>query len=181
MILIINGTNRPNNKSKYISEYCKNYLADTLNEEVRYLNLEQITPEIISHQMYKADGQALFLNEIQDELIVPIQRWIVISPEYNGSFPGILKLFFDALSVRKYKESFAGKKVGLIGTSTGRAGNLRGMEHLTSFLNYLRITVFHNKLPVSSIGNVLSNDGQIDEEQKAALNAYLEEYIQWAM
>jgi chromate reductase, NAD(P)H dehydrogenase (quinone) len=181
MILIINGTNRPNNKTKHISEYCKNYLSDTLNEEVRYLNLEQITSDIISDQMYNADGQARFLNEIQDELIVPIHRWIVISPEYNGSFPGILKLFFDALSVRKYKESFAGKKVGLIGTSTGRAGNLRGMEHLTSFLNYLRITVFHNKLPVSSIGTVLDNDGQIDESQKVALNVYLDDYVKWSL
>ncbi len=179
MILIINGTNRPNNKTKIISEYCQNYLSNALNEEVRYINLEQITADIISHQMYSADGQALFLNSIQDELIIPIDRWIVISPEYNGSFPGILKLFFDALSVRKYKETFAGKKVGLIGTSSGRAGNLRGMEHLTSLLNYLKVTVFHNKLPLSSIGEVINTEGLINESNKMALDAYLKEYIVW--
>ncbi len=180
MVLIINGTNRPNNKTKVIAEYCQEYLLNSLNEEVKYINLEQITPDIINDQMYNAQGQASFLNAIQDELIIPIKRWIIISPEYNGSFPGILKLFLDALSIRKYNESFANKKVGLIGTSSGRAGNLRGMEHLTSLLNYMKMTVFHNKLPISVIGNIINSEGTIDDLQKTTLNAYLEEYLHWA-
>jgi chromate reductase, NAD(P)H dehydrogenase (quinone) len=179
MILIINGTNRPNNKTKIIAEYCKDYLSIALNEEVKYINLEQITSDIINEQMYNEGGQASFLNALQDNLVIPHHKWIIVSPEYNGSFPGILKLFFDAMSVRKYRETFAHKKVGLIGTSSGRAGNLRGMEHLTSLLNYMKVTVFHNKLPISGIGNIISSEGIIDTVNKEILNAYLKEYLIW--
>ncbi len=179
MILVINGTNRKGNRSQVISKYCVNYLSQFINEEVKYLTLEELNSDIISDQMYTADGQANHLNKIQDELIIPIDKWIIISPEYNGSFPGILKLFFDALSIRKYKDTFAGKKVALIGTSDGRAGNLRGMEHITSFLNYLKVTIFYNKLPISSIKNIVVNES-VEAETAKTLNLFLDEFVAWS-
>jgi chromate reductase, NAD(P)H dehydrogenase (quinone) len=180
MVLIINGTNRPNNKTQHISQFCVQYLKESTDLEVRYINLEDLTSDIINSNMYSADGQAPFLNIIQDDLIIPFNKWIIISPEYNGSFPGILKLFIDALSVRKYGQTFAGKKVGLIGVASGRAGNLRGMEHLTSLLNYLKVTVFYNKLPISSISSVLNQNNEVDENNLNALKAYLDEFIAWS-
>ncbi|MBK6784946.1 MAG: NAD(P)H-dependent oxidoreductase [Saprospiraceae bacterium] len=43
--------------------------------------------------------------------LIPSSHWIIIAPEYNGSFPGILKLFLDVLSVKQAKETFHGKKL----------------------------------------------------------------------
>jgi chromate reductase len=83
----------------------------------------------------------------------------VVSPEYNGSFPGVLKLFLDALSVKDYKKTFSGKRVSLIGVASGRAGNFRGMEHLTGIFNYLNMIVMPNKLPISSVEKVIDEKG----------------------
>jgi chromate reductase, NAD(P)H dehydrogenase (quinone) len=179
MLLILNATNRPNNKTQIVSKFCLEYLK-TKNIEVKYYTLEDIPLDTLSNTMYnKPVGQSIALSQIQDEFIIPSKSWLIIAPEYNGTFPGILKLFIDALSVRKYGETFAGRSAGLIGTASGRAGNLRGLEHMTSFLNYLKIDVFHNKLPISTIEKVLV-DGNLNEETQTTLKSFLDEFIKWA-
>ncbi len=75
--------------------------------------------------------------------------------------PGALKLFIDALSIYERSLTFGGKKAAIVGVSTGRAGNLRGMEHLTSILHYLEIVVLPNRQPYSSIHQLMDNNGVI--------------------
>lgn len=178
MILVINATNRPGNKSQIISKYCYDLLLSLDKEEVKYLSLESLTADMFSPTMYDAPGQSPALSEIQDSLIIPSSKWLMIVPEYNGSFPGILKTMVDALSVRRFKETFEGRAIGLIGVSDGKAGNLRGMEHLTGVFNYLKMDVYHNKLPISSISTVLYH-GEIVESTQLILDAYLHDFIAW--
>ncbi|MBK8506337.1 MAG: hypothetical protein IPL46_31525 [Saprospiraceae bacterium] len=55
------------------------------------------------------------------------------------------------LKLTSLPTDFHGKKARLTGVSTGRVGNLHGMEHLTNILNYLQVVVFLNRLLLSSI------------------------------
>jgi NAD(P)H-dependent FMN reductase len=73
-----------------------------------------------------------------------------------------------------------GKKAMLTGVSTGRAGNLRGMEHLTGILNYLKVTVHPNRLPISVVDKLMDGDGRIrDEATLAALHAQLDGFLRF--
>jgi NAD(P)H-dependent FMN reductase len=99
-------------------------------------------------------------QQLLNEFILPAQKLVFIVPEYNGSFPGILKVFLDAV----HPDVNRGKKTALLGVSSGRAGNLRGMDHLAGILNYLGMHVHPNKLPVSSILTLLDADGKIKDE-----------------
>jgi NAD(P)H-dependent FMN reductase len=94
------------------------------------------------------------------DFILPAQKFVFIAPEYNGSFPGILKVFLDAIP----PEMNRGKKSALIGVSSGRAGNLRGMDHLTGILNYLGMHVHPNKLPISSVLSLMDAEGNFRDE-----------------
>ncbi len=72
------------------------------------------------------------------------------------------------------------KKALLTGVSTGRAGNLRGMDHLADVLNYIKITVHPNRLPISVVDKLLSPEGRItDENTLTAINQQLDEFISW--
>ncbi|MEI9935101.1 MAG: NADPH-dependent FMN reductase [Ferruginibacter sp.] len=114
---------------------------------------------------------------IEQEIILPTKNFIIISPEYNGSFPGALKLLFDT-SRNHY--IWQNKTALLTGVSSGRAGNLRGMDHLTGVLNYLKITVHPNKLPISIIDKLLDKDGKLNDENTFdAINKQLDEFIEW--
>ena len=76
-------------------------------------------------------------------------------PEYNGSFPGILKLLIDISDVR---QCWNFKKIMLVGVANGRAGNLRGLDMMTNMCHYMKMNVYHDKLPISSVTNELEND-----------------------
>jgi chromate reductase len=178
MILVISGTNRQNSKTKIVADHVYDYLRNNSEEEVRFLDLQDVPLEMFREDFYDSKSMPEDLIRMQDELLIPATSWIIITPEYNGSFPGIFKSFIDAVSVRKYKQTFAYKKAALIGLSDGRAGNIRGMDHLTGFLNYLKFTVFFDKLPISNVTALIENKKLKDEAVKTLEN-YLQTFLQW--
>jgi hypothetical protein len=52
------------------------------------------------------------------------------------------------------------------------------MEHLTGTLNYLKVAVLPNRLPISVVDKLMDADGVIrDEATLQALSAQLDEFI----
>lgn len=156
MITIISATNRPNSSTyKVAFEYAQ--LLEKQGVNYKLLSLEQLPQDVAFNEVFsrRSDNFQQLLNEF----IIPAQKFVFVVPEYNGSFPGILKVFLDAV----HPDTNRGKKAGLVGVSSGRAGNLRGMEHLTGVLNYLGIHVHPNKLPVSMVSNLLDDAGRIKD------------------
>ena len=162
MITVISGTNRKESLSKIVAEHIFELMQEHTSEEIKFLSLEDLPDGILHVDMYGAENQSKDLAAIQDELIVPADKFYFVIPEYNGSFPGILKLFIDACSVRKYKDSFhGGKKAALLGIASGRAGNLRGLEHFSGVLNYLQISVMPPHQPIGGIEKLVDKNNRI--------------------
>ena len=109
--------------------------------------------------------------------MIPANHFLIVSPEYNGSIPGYLKLFIDAISVHRLKECFAGKRAALVGVASGRAGNLRGNDHLSSILHHIGCNVVPGALPISKIGSVMNDEGQLDEGTSNALEALIQKLV----
>jgi NAD(P)H-dependent FMN reductase len=174
MITIISGTNRPNSRTKLISSFCYKLLQDHYNGEVEFLDLVDLNLPLLTDSMYDNNGQHPAIVDIQDRVLIPTEHILIVSPEYNGSFPGALKLFIDCVSTRDYKLTFGNKKVSLIGVASGKAGNFRGLEHLTGLLNYLNMLVMPNKLPISSIENFIDDKDELNLELKSILKEYIE-------
>jgi NAD(P)H-dependent FMN reductase len=111
------------------------------------------------------------------EYLFPAQKFIFIIPEYNGSFPGVLKASIDTSDIKK---CWWYKKALLTGVSTGRAGNLRGMDHISDVLNHMKMTVHYNKLPISVIDQVMDEDGIINNRTTLqVINQQLEQFIKF--
>lgn len=165
MITIISATNRTNSKTKSIAQYYYDTLK-TMGQEVNIITLENLPFEVFTSEAYTGKENALgkAFIDIQDEKMIPAKKFVIVVPEYNGSFAGILKLFLDICSVRRAKETFKNKKIALVGVADGRAGNLRGLEHLTGIANHLGMIVLPNKLPISGVGKLLDKNGQLMSE-----------------
>jgi chromate reductase len=165
MITIISSTNQRSSNTLRVSEQVLHYFHQHMDtgEEIRLLSLEDLPGNMIHPEMYSRKGQAPEVSRMQDDYIIPSTKYYFVIPEYNGSIPGVLKTFIDACSVRDYKGTFMGKKAAMIGISSGRAGNLRGMEHLTGILNFLGIAVMPNKLPISRIETLVDNEGYLSD------------------
>lgn len=178
MITVISGTNRKDNACiKFAKKYQEVLQAQT-EEEVKFLALDEIPHDWFFPTMYSEKHQAESLSKLQDDYLIKADKFVIITPEYNGSFPGAMKLFIDACSIRRYKETFRNKKAALVGVATGRAGNLRGMDHLTGVLHHVGTTVMPNHLPISKIKELIDDKGKvIDEKTIAVLEKHAQDFI----
>jgi NAD(P)H-dependent FMN reductase len=140
----------------------------------KLFSLERLSPDMHFIDLYGKHSEKF--QQLLQEYIIPAEKFVFVVPEYNGSYPGILKLFIDAV----HPDVNRGKKAALVGVSSGRAGNLRGMDHLTGVLHYLGIYVHPNKLPVSSVLALLNEKGAIkDENTIKVLEKQIGEFIKW--
>ncbi len=163
MITVIASTNRKESGARlFATHYCE-LLRQLTDEPVQLLALEEIPHDWFHPDMYDPDKQAPSLRRLQEIYILPADKFVFVVPEYNGGFPGVLKLFLDAVSVYRYRDNFHGKKAALVGIASGRAGNLRGMEHLTGILNHLGVVVLPDRLPISSIERLTDAEGRITD------------------
>ncbi|MEO7801218.1 MAG: NAD(P)H-dependent oxidoreductase [Ginsengibacter sp.] len=164
MYTIISSTNRANSHSEKVAKAYQSLLLE-----------KNISASLFTLQNLDVSQRNHHYISIENELLIPAQKIIFIIPEYNGSYPGVLKTMIDISDVYNV---WAWKKALLTGVSTGRAGNLRGMDHLTGSLQYLNMYVHPNKLPISTIDKVMDTDGKIHNPATlAAIDKQLEEFI----
>ncbi len=164
MITIISGTNRKGSSTKKVSLMYKNFLTER-NIESKILDLEVF-------EVYKRNAA---FEQMENEFLKSVDKFIFVLPEYNGSYPGILKLMIDNTDAGNV---WPNKKALLVGVASGRAGNLRGLEHFTGSLMHLKMIVHHNRLPISSIHNLLNEVGEItDAGTLKTINTQLDEFI----
>ena len=164
MITIIAGTNRKDSNTKKIAQAYQKTLSD-----------KNVTSKILGLDVFNVNERNEAFLEMENEFLLDTEKMIIVMPEYNGSFPGILKLMIDNTDV---KNVWPNKKILLTGVSTGRAGNLRGMEHLTGVLLYLKANVHHNRLPLSMVHTLLNADGMLtDEATINSINIQVDEFL----
>ncbi|MEQ9230778.1 MAG: NAD(P)H-dependent oxidoreductase, partial [Cyclobacteriaceae bacterium] len=79
------------------------------------IDLVDLPDDFIASALYKKAGTNGTFNPIRQKML-DAEKYVFFVPEYNGSFPGILKTFIDGL---KYPQTFKGKKCALVGISSG--------------------------------------------------------------
>ncbi|MEX0968289.1 MAG: NAD(P)H-dependent oxidoreductase [Bacteroidia bacterium] len=146
MITIIAGTNRPFSNSRVVADvYAATLRRMDANCEV--LDLQGLPPDFMFSAMFDNAGKDPEFNKFQ-QVIDASEKFVIIIPEYNGSFPGVLKAFFDALD---YPGSLAGKVCALVAISSGSQGGSLALSHFTDILNYLDMPVLPQKPRLSFI------------------------------
>lgn len=162
MITIISGTNREDSISSLIANYYQERF-DQKGVDSRILDLSTLPIDFIYSALYENTGKNPAFNAFQ-EMIDTSDKFVFVVPEYNCSFPGVLKAFLDGL---RYPSSFAGKKGALTGISSGNQGAGLALSHLTDIMHYLGLIVMPIKPKLSRIEKNI-------EDNKIANSFYLE-------
>jgi len=171
-ITLISGTSRINSNSRKVADQYLELLAEK-GHTANLLDLSTLAPDCFGPclEEYLHPG----LKDVQETLIRPATHLIFVAPEYNGSIPGVLKALMDFTEIKAWH----GKKACLTGVATGRAGNLRGLDHLCAILMHCKINVLPNKLPISSVGKLLGEGGRLDEATRTAVSRQLDEFLRF--
>src|ERR1700745_365596 len=97
---------------------------------------------------------------------------LIASPEYNSSFPAVLKNAIDWVSRPAPGEpslvAFRGKVAILMSASPGRLGGRRGLVHVRSLLGDIGVIVLPDQIAVAKAHEVFQQDGSlVDPKQQA--------------
>jgi len=157
MITIISSTNRPGSSTLKVAQYYQQELR-IKGVEAGLLSLMQLPPNLLQTDLY---GKRSDEFELIQEIITQTDKFLFIIPEYNGSFPGVLKSFIDACD---FPESFYEKKAALVGISSGKYGNIRGIDHFTGVCHYLNLHVMPLKIHIASVKTELDENGNFFNE-----------------
>jgi chromate reductase, NAD(P)H dehydrogenase (quinone) len=86
---------------------------------------------------------------------------LFVTPEYNGSVPGVLKNAIDWASARHRGSSFENKTVAIAGVTTGQYGAIWAQQDLRKILGICGARVLHGELPVSRAEEVFDESGRL--------------------
>ncbi|WP_345949135.1 NAD(P)H-dependent oxidoreductase [Mucilaginibacter sp. PAMB04274] len=173
MITIIAATNRPGSSTLKLAKY---YQRRLLNKglEVKLLSLDELPPNFIQTDMFGSRSAAF---EPIQQLITDTEKFLFVIPEYNGSFPGILKAFIDACT---FPDSFYEKKAALVGLSSGTYGNIRGIEHFAGICSYLHLHVLPLRLHIPAVRKEINAEGSLFEEKTVGfVNEQIDKFVRF--
>mgnify|MGYP001038193600 CR=1 FL=1 len=174
MITIISCTNRAQSISRVVSEYYQSLLAEH-QTKAQIIDLQGLPKDFIFSALYGNSGKNEAFNIYGDQ-IAKGEKFVFVVPEYNGSFPGVLKAFIDGL---EYPSKLADKKVALVGLSSGMQGSALALSHLTDILSYLGANLLGMRVKLPKVEENLKNGkitndlyNQLLREQVAKLIAF---------
>ncbi len=98
---------------------------------------------------------------------------IIVTPEYNHSFPGLLKHALD-MNLKEYIH----KAVGICGVSAGAFGGARVIEHLLPVMRELGLVAIFEDVNFGKVGTLFDERGNLlDENYVRRVDKFLDELI----
>ena len=184
-LLVFAGSTRAHSFNRQLAAQAA-AIAQESGAQVTHLELSTL-----DIPLYNADLEAkgtpadvIRLKEVMDAH----PAWIICSPEYNGSYTGLLKNTLDWASspVKGHpiwgsgSKPFAGKVVGIMSASNGSLGGLRSLSHLTPLLLNLHCWVCPQQFALSRAAEAFDAEGKLkDEAAKAQVHKVVAQTL-WA-
>lgn len=182
-LLCLPGSLRQDAFSKQLARAaCK--LAEAAGAAATFVDLRDYAMPLYDGDLEAANG----LPEAAVRLRAVVQQHdalLVVSPEYNASIPAVLKNALDWLS-RPHAAApgvsvFHGKVAGLLSSSPGALGGLRGLVHLRQILMNLGLLVITEQFALGNAGAAFAADGALlDGKHAAGVQKVLQRLLQVA-
>jgi chromate reductase len=145
-ILAISGSLRNGSYNTALARAAR-YLAPPDVEVEIYEGLGRIPP--YDQDLDEGDWLAPPAVRKLRERIEDADAVLFVTPEYNGSVPGVLKNAIDWVSARHRGSSLENKTVAIAGATTGQYGALWAQQDLRKILGIAGARVLHGELPVA--------------------------------
>lgn len=89
---------------------------------------------------------------------------VFVVPEYNGSYPGVLKLFIDMLP---YPQGFDRRPCAFVGLAAGQFQGLRAVEHLQAVAGYRNALMYPNRVFIGESFKQFTAEGPLTDAKLA--------------
>ena len=161
-------------------------IATAAGAEVTHIELADFDIPMYNADL-EAEGTPADVLRLK-EIMFNHPAWIICAPEYNGSYPALLKNTIDwASSPIKtdpvWKDgfrSFTGKVVGLLSASPGGLGGLRSLTHLSPLMANMQCWVAPKQFALGRAFDAFAEDGSLKQEaHRTSVQAVVDQVL-WA-
>jgi NAD(P)H-dependent FMN reductase len=146
-------------------------LAAQAARELRAAGVETTLADLRDYPMPLYDGDLESTHGLPErarafkELVKAHDAVVIASPEYNGSFPALVKNVIDWISRKEGGEgrlaAFLDKRAALLSASPGPGGGQRGLRHLRELLEMIGVTVIPEQLTVPKAFEAFDAEGRL--------------------
>jgi NAD(P)H-dependent FMN reductase len=150
-ISIISSTDRPGSASLKVSRYLQK-VYENAGASADLISLEDFPLTDVVGGRY---GQDIPSVKAFNERVLASDGLLFVIPEYNGSYPGIFKMFIDYLP---FPQSFLGVPIAFVGVAAGAFGALRAVEQAQQVVGYRNAYVFPERVFIQQVKQNFSEE-----------------------
>lgn len=147
MVTLIAGTNRPGSRTLQIARHYARHLTQVYGEETHVVDLSIFPAEFISGHL-RGQGLAEQDFRLAVEKMQDAGRLVWLFPEYNNSFPGVLKSFLDSFP---FPNPLKGSVNAMVAISAGTNGGANALSHWADIIQYLGMVVVPQRVRIFGI------------------------------
>lgn len=172
---IILGSTRRGRQSPKPAKYLLAQLQQRREVETELLDLGAFNFPVMEERLARRDDPPAGLREFSEK-IARADALLIVTPEYNNGYPGVLKNALDYL----YAE-YRRKPVGICTVSAGAFGGIHCLQQLRQVVLTLGAIPLPVPLPVSRVGQLWADDGTTtDAAFPKFATAFLDELLWYA-
>src|SRR6266496_6848599 len=165
-IPVILGTARKGRESEHAAKFVFEQTKKRAGVETEFIDVRTLPMKLDDAGEQMKDPTFSATIERCDGLII-------VTPEYNHSFPGLLKHALD-MNLKEYIH----KAVGICGVSAGSFGGARVIEALLPVMRELGLVTIFNDVNFGHTAKIFGEDGKLlDESFVSRTSKFLDELI----
>src|SRR5438874_13182397 len=165
-IPVILGTARQGRESEHAAKFVFEQTKKRAGVETEFIDVRTLPMKLDDAGEQMKDPKFSATIERCDGLII-------VTPEYNHSFPGLLKHALDM-----NLEEYIHKAVGICGVSAGSFGGARVIEALLPVMRELGLVTIFNDVNFGYAGKIFREDGKLLDDTFVRRTAkFLDELI----
>ena len=152
-IPIILGSTRRDRKSSRVATFITNKLHATGRVEPQLIDLAELNLPIMEERLRMRKDPPPGLTGFADA-VRNADALVVVTPEYNNGYPGVLKNALDYL-LPEYKR----KPVGIVTVSSGDFGGVNALAQLRHIFLHMGAIPVPARLPIQRVQDSFGEDG----------------------
>ena len=160
-IHILSATDRPGSNAAKVSRYASGIISK--HAETAIFSLKDYPLQDVAGGKY---GKEIASVDAFNSSFLEADGYLFVIPEYNGGFPGVLKVFYDYLP---FPESFHHTPVSLIGEAAGVFGALRAVEQFEQLLKYRKAYIFPERMFIQGVNQNFDETNGLKNEKMQEL------------
>jgi NAD(P)H-dependent FMN reductase len=169
---VILGSVRRGRKSPVVARFIVERLRRSGKFEPELLDLAEYNLPMMEERMHLRDDPPAAVVKMGAKL-ARADAIVVVSPEYNNGYPGVLKNALDYF-LPEYKR----KPVGIVTVSSGGFGGINALAQLRQVFLHMGAYTIPRRLPVLNVDNAFDeNDNPKDPSLEKAAAGFVEELL----